>query len=84
MCEDKVVLPVEGVTASVPPQTSPIKPGWQRWNDYGIGCFLDDLVPELMGLPDDAGLYHFTMGGAREDAPLVTRAAYQHLDEPAR
>jgi tetratricopeptide (TPR) repeat protein len=22
-------------------QTSPIKPAWQRWNDYGIGCFLE-------------------------------------------
>ena len=23
---------------TVPAQESPIKPAWQRWNDYGIGC----------------------------------------------
>jgi len=49
----------------------------------GIGCFFDDLVHELMGLPDDAfqSLYHFTVGGPREDARLATRAAYHHLGE---
>jgi nitroreductase len=52
----------------------------------GIGCFFDDPVHELMGLPDDAfqSLYHFTVGGPREDARLVTRAAYHHLEAPAR
>lgn len=39
LCSDKVVLPLSGGT-SVPGQTSPI-PSWQRWNDYGIGCFLE-------------------------------------------
>jgi tetratricopeptide (TPR) repeat protein len=41
LCSDKVVLPVAGVAEEVPAQTSPIKPAWQRWNDYGIGCFLE-------------------------------------------
>jgi tetratricopeptide (TPR) repeat protein len=41
MCEDRVVLPVEGVAGQVPAQTASGKPGWQRWNDYGIGCFLE-------------------------------------------
>ncbi len=41
MCEDKLTLPVEGVKGNVPEQLSPIKPAWQRWNDYGIGCFLE-------------------------------------------
>src|SRR5262249_13152611 len=41
MCEDKVTLPVAGVNTPVSPQVSPIKPAWQRWNDYGIGCFLE-------------------------------------------
>jgi SagB-type dehydrogenase family enzyme len=52
----------------------------------GIGCFFDDPVHELMGLPDDAfqSLYHFTVGGPREDARLATRAAYHHLEAPAR
>jgi len=48
----------------------------------GIGCFFDDSVHEVMGLPDDTfqSLYHFTVGGAREDNRLVTRAAYHHLE----
>jgi hypothetical protein len=40
MCADKVTLPVEGGT-NVPEQASPIKPAWQRWNDYGIGCYIE-------------------------------------------
>ena len=52
----------------------------------GIGCFFDNPVHELMGLPDDAfqSLYHFTVGGPQEDARLATRPAYHHLDAPAR
>src|SRR3989441_3549245 len=48
----------------------------------GIGCFFDDPVHELMGLPGYAfqSLYHFTVGGPREDARLVTRVAYHHLE----
>jgi len=51
----------------------------------GIGCFFDDPVHELMGLPDDAfqSLYHFTVGGPVEDPRLATRAAYHHLEAPA-
>jgi tetratricopeptide (TPR) repeat protein len=41
MAADRVVLPVRGVAEDVPAQVSPIKPAWQRWNDYGIGCFLE-------------------------------------------
>ena len=41
ICEDRVVLPVEGVAEKTPEQISPIQPPWQRWNDYGIGCFLE-------------------------------------------
>jgi SagB-type dehydrogenase family enzyme len=52
----------------------------------GIGCFFDDPVHELMGLQDDAfqSLYHFTVGGPREDARLATRAAYHHLEASVR
>ena len=32
---------MEGVTGDVPEQASPIKPAWQRWNDYGIACLLE-------------------------------------------
>ncbi|MCZ6684109.1 MAG: multiheme c-type cytochrome, partial [Planctomycetota bacterium] len=41
MCEDTVTLPVAGAASSAPSQTSPIKPVWQRWNDYGIGLLLE-------------------------------------------
>ena len=52
----------------------------------GIGCFFDDPVHELMGLPDDAfqSLYHFTVGSPRDDARLATLAAYRHLEAPVR
>jgi tetratricopeptide (TPR) repeat protein len=41
LCEDQVTLPVQGVGEKVQAQTSRIQPAWQRWNDYGIGCFLE-------------------------------------------
>jgi tetratricopeptide (TPR) repeat protein len=41
ICEDSVTLPVEGVAAAVAAQNSPIRPAWERWNDYGIGCYLE-------------------------------------------
>jgi tetratricopeptide (TPR) repeat protein len=41
MCSDRVTLPVEGSQTTVEAQTSPIKPAWQRWNDYGIGCYIE-------------------------------------------
>jgi nitroreductase len=46
----------------------------------GIGCFFDDEAPQLLGLP--AGqtqflpLYHFTVGGAVEDARILTLPPY--------
>ncbi|HEY7329137.1 MAG TPA: tetratricopeptide repeat protein [Gemmataceae bacterium] len=49
LCSDRVILPVEGVADSVPEQSSPIKPIWQRWNDYGIGCFLEGFPDEKKG-----------------------------------
>jgi tetratricopeptide (TPR) repeat protein len=35
-----VKLPVEG-GGDAPDQESPIKPAWQRWNDYGIACYIE-------------------------------------------
>jgi tetratricopeptide (TPR) repeat protein len=49
LCYDRVVLPVEGVKVSVPAQSSPIKPPWQRWNDYGIACLIEGGVEEKKG-----------------------------------
>jgi tetratricopeptide (TPR) repeat protein len=41
MASDTVTFPVEGVAAEVEPQKSAISDLWQRWNDYGIGLFLE-------------------------------------------
>ena len=47
----------------------------------GIGCFFDNLTHHTFGLEGDGFqvLYHFTMGGAIDDARLQTVPAYQHL-----
>jgi SagB-type dehydrogenase family enzyme len=44
----------------------------------GIGCFFDDVVHDTLGLRDGRfrNLYHFTVGGAVEDARLLTRPGY--------
>lgn len=49
LCEDRVVLPVAGGKPVVRNQTSPIKPAWQRWNDYGIGLYLEGGVGQKRG-----------------------------------
>jgi tetratricopeptide (TPR) repeat protein len=40
LCSDTVTLPVDGGSA-VTAQESPVKPAWQRWNDYGIACYIE-------------------------------------------
>jgi SagB-type dehydrogenase family enzyme len=44
----------------------------------GIGCFFDDEMHALLGLGNHAwqSLYHFTAGGATDDARLTTLPAY--------
>lgn len=49
LCSDRVTLPVEGVAEKAPEQASPIKPAWQRWNDYGIGCLIEGGVDQKRG-----------------------------------
>lgn len=46
----------------------------------GIGCFFDDPVHEVFGLGDRGlqSLYHFTVGGAVEDARLTSIPPYSH------
>jgi SagB-type dehydrogenase family enzyme len=50
----------------------------------GIGCFFDDLTHRTFGLTGDdfQVLYHFTVGGAVDDARLQTLPPYQHLQRP--
>ena len=48
----------------------------------GIGCFLDDSVHQLLGLPKNGNwqsLYHFTVGTALPDRRLTTLPGYHHL-----
>lgn len=40
ICADKITFAVDG-GPDVPAQESPIKPAWQRWNDYGIACYIE-------------------------------------------
>ena len=44
----------------------------------GIGCFFDDGVHEMLGLPGKAlqSLYHFTVGLPLNDARLVSLPPY--------
>ncbi|MBI2924392.1 MAG: SagB/ThcOx family dehydrogenase [Verrucomicrobia bacterium] len=44
----------------------------------GIGCYFDDPMHEVLGLPDRRyqDLYHFTVGGHVEDRRLTTLPAY--------
>jgi hypothetical protein len=45
----------------------------------GVGCFFDDEMHTLLGINDHSwqSLYHFTMGGAIEDARLSTLPPYE-------
>jgi tetratricopeptide (TPR) repeat protein len=67
---------VEGVAEKVAEHTSPIKPAWQRWNDYGIGCLIEGGAEEKRGElrqaekafetllkehPDQAGVAHLNL-----------------------
>ena len=44
----------------------------------GIGCYFDDPVHDLFGLTGRAfqSLYHFTVGGAVDDARLTSEPPY--------
>ena len=45
----------------------------------GVGCFFDDEMHALLGINDHSwqSLYHFTMGGAIDDARLSTLPPYE-------
>lgn len=51
----------------------------------GIGCFFDDALHELIGLPQPAAsaplqsVYHFTVGAPVPDARITTEPPYAHL-----
>lgn len=49
----------------------------------GMGCFSDDSVHSLLGIPDNSfqDLYHFAVGKLVEDIRLKTLPPYSHLRE---
>jgi tetratricopeptide (TPR) repeat protein len=76
MCSDQVTLPVAGMQGAakvmrrLQKQKSaiPAKIAWQRWNDYGIGCFLE-------GAPGGT-----KVEGAKQTGELEQAAqAFRHL-----
>lgn len=86
---DKVTLPIAGGPA-VAAQESPIKPAWQRWNDYGIANLLEgggkrgnfkqaeDAFRKLLTLGDKDAMPHGHLNLAR------TFIEEGRLDEAAR
>ncbi|MBI1195008.1 MAG: SagB/ThcOx family dehydrogenase [Gammaproteobacteria bacterium] len=53
----------------------------------GIGCYFDDSVHSLIGLPPEGdwqSLYHFTVGAGLEDSRLGMEPPYGHLEGEAR
>jgi hypothetical protein len=62
MASDSVKLPVEGGPAAENPPST-IKDAWQRWNDYGIGLFLE------------GGLLGAQKGELRQAEPIFQKVA---------
>ncbi|MHB1423740.1 MAG: multiheme c-type cytochrome [Gemmataceae bacterium] len=79
LCSDRLTLPVEGVAEKVPEQTSPIEPAWQRWNDYGIGCFLEGFPDEKKGELGQAETAFRAMLTAYPDNKEAASHAYLNL-----
>lgn len=68
LCNDEVTLAVQGGQQPVAEQVSPIEPAWQRWNDYGIGCYLEGGIGSKRGelLQAESAFRHLTQLESRE------------------
>ncbi|HZL86914.1 MAG TPA: hypothetical protein VFB96_00945, partial [Pirellulaceae bacterium] len=81
MASDVVTLPVEGATITIQNAPSPIKETWQRWNDYGIGLFLEGKKGELL---QSIEAFRAVEGLGRWDGPLNLARVHElegELDE---
>lgn len=81
MASDTLTFAVEGVAAEVTNPPSPIKETWQRYNDYGIGLFLEGKKGELRQA--EAAFREVEKMG-RYDGPLNLARIYElegRLDE---
>ena len=74
MAVDSIMLPVEGVESTPENPPSPIKETWQRWNDYGIGLFLEGKKGELLQA-EEAFLEVEKLG--RFDGPINLARVYE-------
>jgi tetratricopeptide (TPR) repeat protein len=82
MASDTVTFPVDGLVADVDPQESSIGDLWQRWNDYGIGLFLEGGGKTEIKQAEHAFLEVERLG--RFDGPLNLARVYEQegrLDE---
>lgn len=70
MASDQITFPIEGIAIAATNAPSPIEP-WQRWNDYGIGLFLEgDRGSEKGELRQAAEAFDQVEKLGRADGPL--------------
>ena len=76
IAEDLLILPVENVSAEIADQKTRI-PAWQRWNDYGIGLFLEGNQGSEKGeLIQAAEAFTHVEKLGRADGPLNLARVY--------
>lgn len=79
ICSDTVTFPVEGAGGGVTVSNAPSAvPAWQRWNDYGIGLFLEatDKGSEKGQLIQAAQAFAEVEKLGRYDGPLNLARVY--------
>lgn len=74
MASDQITFPLEGRTADLDPAKVEI-PEWQRWNDYGIGLFLEGGGPKGE-LKQAAEVFKQVEALGRFDGPLNLARVY--------
>lgn len=92
---DRMTFPVEGVEATIENPTSDF-PVWQRWNDYGIGLFLEGKAELRQSIAafaevEELGRYDGALNMARalfregrlDEAVDAIKRAAKHNDPPA-
>jgi tetratricopeptide (TPR) repeat protein len=76
ICVDRITFPIEGLGVQPTNAPSPIVP-WQRWNDYGIGLFLEgDKGSEKGELIQAAQAFSEVEKLGRADGPLNLARVY--------
>lgn len=78
ICADSVTFPIETVELSTKDSQLSTVPEWQRWNDYGIGLFLEstDKGSEKGQLIQAAQAFEQVEKLARADGPLNLARVY--------